>query len=253
MAHCDGREGGRLTFPFWLVSVLQWLSDTRDPFSSGHGYLWAHGLAERAARLESDAERDAALDRLRALGQRVYRSPDAVDPTSGYRGKAYPGYYQTLRAVIKDCLPIDAHFPLIHRDSVPDGYWRLSNVPGIGEIEGPSVEYHLFAAGTGVDWPEETFLQAAERVWTLERALQVRHWGRDRQTDEMVLPYFERPELYQSHYLDKRHALDRAQFKSVMDEFYALHGWDAETGWPTRQRLRELDMEKVYGPMVAGN
>jgi aldehyde:ferredoxin oxidoreductase len=96
------------------------------------------------------------------------------------------------------------------------------------------------------------FLQAAERVWTLERALQVRHWARDRQTDEMVLPYFERPELYQSLYLDKRYALDRAQFKPVLDEFYALHGWDADTGWPTRQHLCELDMEEVYGPMVDG-
>ena len=252
IAHCDGREGGRLTFPFWLVSALQWLSDTRDPFSSGHGYLWAFGLAERAAGLESDAERAATLDKLRAIGERVYRSPDAVDPYSGYSGKAYPGYYQTLRAVIKDCLPIDAHFPLIYRESAPDGYWHLPDVKGIGEIEGPSVEYHLFTAGTGVTWSEEEFLRAAERVWTLERALQVRHWARDRRMDETVLPYFERTELYQSRFLDRRYGLDREQFKPVLDEFYTLHGWDTETGWPTRERLRELDMEDVYEPMVDG-
>ena len=252
IAHCDGREGGRLTFPFWLVSALQWLSDTRDPFSSGHGYLWAFGLAERAAGLESDAERAATLDKLRAIGERVYCSPDAVDPHSGYSGKAYPGYYQTLRAVIKDCLPIDAHFPLIYRESAPDGYWHLPDVKGIGEIEGPSVEYHLFTAGTGVTWSEEEFLRAAERVWTLERALQVRHWARDRRMDETVLPYFERTELYQSRFLDRRYGLDREQFKPVLDEFYTLHGWDTETGRPTRERLRELDMEDVHEPMVDG-
>jgi aldehyde:ferredoxin oxidoreductase len=251
-AHCDGREGGYLTFPYWLVSALQWLADTRDPFNSGHGYLWAATAAERAAELDTAAERVAALEQIRAIGQRVYRSPDAVDPTSGYNGKAYPGYYQTLRAVIKDCVPVDAHFPLIHRENAPDGYWRLHDIESIGDIEGPSVEYHLFAAGTGVAWSEQAFMQAAERVCTLERALQVRHWARDRKTDEMVLPYFEQTELYQSPFLEKRHGLDREQFKPVMDEFYTLHGWDAESGWPTRDCLRELNLEDVYEPMVAG-
>ena len=251
-AHCDGREGGRLTFPFWLVGALQWLSDTRDPFNSGHGYLWAASAAERAAGLDTDAERAAALDRIRAIGQRVYRSPDAVDPCSGYKGKAYPGYYQTVRSVMKDCLSVDAHFPLIYRQNAPDGYWRLLDVDGIGDIEGPSIEYHLFAAGSGVTWSEESFERAAARVCTLERALQVRHWARDRKMDEMVLPYFERRELYQSPFLDRRYALDREQFKPVMDEFYKLHGWDIERGWPTRERLRELGLADVYEPMLAG-
>jgi aldehyde:ferredoxin oxidoreductase len=251
-AHCDGREGGRLTFPFWLVPALQWLSDTRDPFNSGHGYLWAAGASDWAAGLDDVSERAATLGRIRAVGERVYRSPDAVDPYGGYNGKAYPGYYQTLRAAIKDCVPVDAHFPLIYRDNAPDGYWRLQDIDGLGEIEGPSIEYHLFAAGTGANWSEEEFERAAERVCTIERALQVRHWGRDREMDELVLPYFEETELYQSPFLDRRYGLDREQFKPVMDEFYALYGWDPESGWPTRERLRELGMDEVYGPMVGG-
>jgi len=46
--------------------------------------------------------------------------------------------------VIKDCVPVDANFPLIYNKNALDYYWRL------GDIEGPSIEYHLFAAGTGV-------------------------------------------------------------------------------------------------------
>ncbi len=95
-------------------------------------------------------------------------------------------------------------------------------------------------------------MQAAERVCTLERALQVRHWARDRRTDEMVLSYFERTEPVQSSFLDRRHGLDREQFRPVVDEFYALHGWDVGSGWPTRERLRELDLEDVHEPMVDG-
>ena len=95
-------------------------------------------------------------------------------------------------------------------------------------------------------------MRAAERVFTLERALQVRHWARDREVDETVLPYFERKEPYQNPFLDKRHALDREQFKPVLDEFYNLHGWDTKRGWPTRKRLHELGLEDVYKPMVDG-
>ncbi len=251
-AHCGPFGWGEVTFPFWLVSALQWLSDTRDPFNSGHGYLWAAGAAERAAQLESDAERASALERVRAIGQRVYGSPDAVDPCSGYNGKAYPGYYQTLRSVIKDCLPSDAHFPLIYRESAPDYYWRLDDVAGVGDIEGPAIEYHLFCAGTGVAWSEEEFVRAAQRVFSIERALQVRHWGRDREMDETVLPHLEQTEPYQNPFLDRRYGLDREQFRPVVDEFYTLHGWDVERGWPTEERLRELGMEEVYEPMVAG-
>jgi len=251
-AHCDPFGWGKVTFPYWLVSALQWLADTRDPFNSGHGYLWAASAAERAAELEDEAERAAALDRIRAVGQRLYRSADAVDPCGGYDGKANAGHHQRLRSVIKDCMPVDAHFPLVYDATAPDGYYRLRDVEGLGEIEGPSIEYHLFAAGTGVAWSEEEFVQAAERVCTLERALQVRYWGRDRRTDERVLPYFERTEPYQNPYLDRRYGLDRELFVPVLDEFYALHGWEPQTGWPTRERLSELGMADVHEPMVTG-
>ena len=128
----------------------------------------------------------------------------------------------------------------------------MRDIEGVGEIEGPSIEYHLFRAGTGVPWSEEEFVRAAERVCTLERALQVRHWARDRETDEMVLPYFEEAELNASPFLGKRHALDREQFKPVVDEFYRLHGWDTDNGWPTRKRLQELGLRDVYSSMVEG-
>ncbi|MBN1580668.1 MAG: hypothetical protein JXA89_08180 [Anaerolineae bacterium] len=252
-SHCDGREGGRVVFPYWVVSTLQWLCDTRDPFGSGHGYLWAQNAADEAARLDILRDKEALLDQIRAIGAHVYGSAVAVDPTGGYKDKAYPGYVQTLRAVIKDCLPADAHFPLIYRPKAPDRYWRLPDIAGVGEIEGPSIEYHLFTAGTGTAWSEEEFERAAGRICTLERALQVRHWGRDRKMDETVLPYFQETELHQNVYLDRRYALDRGQFESVLDAFYRLHGWDAERGWPTEERLRELGMEDVYGDMIAGS
>ena len=92
----------------------------------------------------------------------------------------------------------------------------------------------------------------SERVYSLERALTVRHWARDRKMDEMVLPSFEYRENWQNPHLDKRYGLDREQFQPVMDEYYALRGWDVTTGWPTRDHLVKVGLLDVYDPMVAG-
>ena len=253
-AHWDGHDSPTLPFPSWLVSALQWLFDTRDPFDSGHGYVWwSSGVLREALSAQTGSERAAVIERARGAAARVYGNEDALDPTSGYRGKASPGHFHTLRSVIKDCVPVDDFaFPLLRGDDTLEGLCVLRDIEGIGDIEGPSVEYHLFSSGTGVPWAEEEFNRAVGRVCGLERGLQVRHWGRDRHTDEMLLPYFERTEFSPNPLLGERYGLDREKFEPVMDEFYRLHGWDPTTGWPTQERLRELGLGDVYQPMAEG-
>ena len=242
--HWDGHGSwsNHLVFPYWLVSALQWATDTRDPIPSGHGYTWYMMYFSPFGK-----QFPITWDQLRGVSQRIYGDADAVDPYSGYKAKAYPGFYHVKRSVMKDCLPADDfRFPMIYSPNTPD---RLCRVAG---IDGPSLEYHLFKAGTGTDWTEEEFEQAAERVYTLERAVTVRHWGRDRKMDEMVLPSFEYPENWTNPLLGQRYALDRGQFKPVMDDYYRHQGWDVETGWPTEGRLAELGLADVYEPMIAG-
>jgi len=140
----------------------------------------------------------------------------------------------------------DFVFPLIFSPNTPD---RLARVV---DIEGPSVEYHLFRSGTGTDWSEEEFERAAARIYTLERAVTVRHWGRDRKMDEMVLPSFEYPENWTNPLVGERQALDRDQFMPVMDEYYGHLGWDSVSGWPMEARLTELGLNDVHGPMIRG-
>jgi aldehyde:ferredoxin oxidoreductase len=251
--HWDGRNKWNHPYPYWISAALQWMSDTRDPFSTGHGSLHGMGAARRAWQTDDEREREAILAEVRAFGERVYGSPKAMDPYSGYEGKASVGHYHTLRPVMKDCVPVDDQcFPLLWSPDAPDHRYLLRDIDGVGDVEGPSVEYHLFVAGTGVDWPQDAFERAVARVHTLERAIQVRHWARDRTTDEMVLPYFEQFECFQNPLLTKRHRLDRELFRPVVDAFYALHGWDVEKGWPTRARLHELGLTDVYEPMVEG-
>ena len=248
--HWDGHAcwHNAIPYPFWLVSALQWLTDTRDPIPSGHGYVHAVALGREMYKPAGERPADAMTwDHMRAIARRVYGDPDALDPHGGYNAKAYPGFYHTKRSVIKDCLPVDDFvFPLIYSDNTEDHYCR------IGDIEGPSAEYHLFSAGTGCEWSEAEFETAAERIYSLERAINVRHWGRDRKLDESVLPSFEYLENWQNPMLDRRYALDRAMFEPVMDEYYALRGWDVESGWPTAEHLERVGLDDVHEPMVRG-
>jgi aldehyde:ferredoxin oxidoreductase len=252
--HWDGHDvSSYCPFPYWLPPALQWLSDVRDPISSGHGYLHTTEPIRNTLWQRPEEEWPAAVDRALAVGERAYGDADALSPYGEYNAKAYPAYFHTIRSVIKDCVPVDDMvFPLIANENADDGYWTFRDIEGVGDIDGLSVEYHLFRTGTGLDWSEEELNRAAQRVCTLERALQVRHWGRDRQMDESVLPYFEREESYQNPLLERRHGLDRDLFRPVMDAFYQLKGWDVGTGWPTQAKLRELDLAEVHEPMVEG-
>jgi len=135
---------------------------------------------------------------------------------------------------------------LIYSPNTEDRYVR------IGDIEGPAVDYHLFQLGTGVEWSEDDFNRAADRIYTIERALTVRHWGRDRQMDETVLPAYEYQENWVNPVAGEKKALDRAQFAPVMDEYYRCLGWDVRTGWPTPERLNELGLGDVHQPMIDG-
>ena len=247
--HWDGHAAfvNYIVYPFWIPGAVHWAMDTRDPASSTHGYVqnsiyW--GPFQARYRNE-----DAAItwDHMRGIGQRVYGRADTLDPLSGYEGKAIPAAYHGLRSVMKDCLPTDDQvFPLIYSLNTPDHFCR------IGDIDGPDVDSHLFRAGTGVDWDSREFERAAERVLNLERAIVIRHFGRDRQMDERVIPSFEYDENWVNPETNERQALDRKRFAPVLDEYYRLRDWDVASGWPTRTKLDGLGLADVYEPMVEG-
>jgi aldehyde:ferredoxin oxidoreductase len=192
-------------------------------------------------------ERPMTWEHMRGIAQHSYGDPDSLDPYGGYKGKAAAAFFHIKHSVMKDCLSADDFiFPLQFSLNSEDRFCR------IGDIDGPSVDYHLFRAGTGTPWTEQEFDDAALRVYTLERALNVRHWGRDRSMDGIVLQSFEYPENWVNPLLGERYALDREQFRPVADQYYSLLGWDLDRAWPTPERLGALGLGDVYEPMVAG-
>jgi aldehyde:ferredoxin oxidoreductase len=250
--HWDGHGDkiNMIVFPYWLVPALQWAMSTRDPMASGHGY--AQNIMNWSPMVAGPD--GLGWETLADVGAQVYGTRDAVHPASGYAAKAIPAIFHGHRSIIKDSVTVDDQsFPRIYSDRTPDHFARAEN-----GMPGPSFEYNMFRLATGMDISEAEFEGMAERIFNLERALQVRNWDRSRRVDEQVIPHFARIENWVNPVLGEKMALDRGQFARLMDEYYTLRGWDVQTGRPTSAKLQELGLADVaealakQEPAVAG-
>jgi len=243
--HWDGHgdHANTIVFPFWLVPALQWAVDVRDPLGSGHGYgqvimNWSP-IVNPAGGLP--------WEKIKKVGAMVWKGEHAADPESGYEDKAFPAVFEGNRSILKDSLTADDQiYPRIFSAKTPDGYSRADG------MEGPQFEWHMFAAATGSKMSYEDLNRCGERVANLERALQIRYFGRSRRDDEVVIPYLESEENLANPFFGSKQSLDRVKFLKLMDEYYDLRGWDKVSGWPTRGKLAEMGLEDVAQRLYEG-
>ena len=50
----------------------------------------------------------------------------------------------------------------------------------------------------------------------------------------------------------KGELLRREDWDTMLDQYYALHGWDKDTSWPTRDKLDELDLHECIEILEQG-
>jgi aldehyde:ferredoxin oxidoreductase len=242
--HWDGHGDkiNLIVFPYWLVTALQWAMSTRDPMASGHGY--AQNIMNWSPMFSPDEGLD--WETLADVGARIYGTRQAVHPCSGYEAKAYPAIWHGHRSIIKDSVTVDDQsFPRIYSNKTPDHFARAAN-----GMPGPSFEYHMFRLATGMDIAEGEFEQMAERVFNLERAVQVRNWERSRAVDEQVIPHFSEIENWVNPFVGKGVGLDHEKFAKLLNEYYTLRGWSIQTGRPTSAKLQELGLSDVAQELI---
>ena len=236
-SHWDGHGSfGGPAFPYWLVTGLQWAMDTRDPLGGGHGHTSNFARMARAIPLDDKV----TWEKVRQLSERVYGSRAAADPWSGYEGKAHAASLHCDMNPLKDALGIcDNIFPMIVDLDADDLMVRAEG------IEGRTFEHYISEPALGLDLSPEAFYRTGTRIFTLERALQIRNWGRTRATDETIIPYLTYPEVNANPFTGERVAVDPEKFRGLMDDFYDLRDWDRATGWPTRAALEQLGMGEI--------
>ncbi len=233
--HWDGRgpRGNTINYPFWLVSALMWISDTRDPMGGAHGY------AQNMTNASPFTQKVISWEGLQALGERYFGGPAAMDPLSDGEGKAEAAIFSLRRSVLKDSLIVcDRVFPRLFTSLTEDG------MPRILGVAGPDCEAELLRLVTGWELATADLDRIADRTLALERAQQARDLGRTRQDEQHVMDYFcatleEKP----NPLLGERRSADPALLEDLVRRFYALRGWDPLTGLPTKETLTALGLD----------
>lgn len=221
--------GGEIHFPWWLVPLLQWCVDTRDP-ASDTSHSWTSHVC-RYLTENGPYSGPYPLEKVRAVSKKVYGDPNVLDPAFKYdppETKAIPAIWHTDRGMIVDSLIVcDYEHPRVFSSFSEDGSADTSLLA------------KLFSTCTGIAVSEEELQRSGERIFNLLRAIDIRNYGRNREEDEKTIEVLMYPGEHDGVVLDK------AKFLKLMDKYYELRGWNKANGWPTRAKLEALDLKDV--------
>jgi aldehyde:ferredoxin oxidoreductase len=113
------------------------------------------------------------------------------------------------------------------------------------EAMGPTLYAELYSAVTGNSITPVELMIAGERVFNIMRAYNVRE-GMRREHDDWPQRFYDQP-LQRG---DETHTLSKEKVDQSLHRYYELRGWDAKTGVPTQEKLRELQLNDVADDMM---
>jgi len=99
----------------------------------------------------------------------------------------------------------------------------------------------LVEAALGIEMPTGKWIEVADRVAALERAYNARE-GLTREHDTLPARLLEDPVRSGPN---KGQVVSRKELESMKDDFYQSMGWGINTGVPSTERLRSLQLEDV--------
>jgi aldehyde:ferredoxin oxidoreductase len=97
----------------------------------------------------------------------------------------------------------------------------------------------FLSAITGLDWTEEEFAKAGNRIFTLEKMFNYRE-GFDINDDTLPPKFFENKFTVGEH---KGAIVDKKEFKKNLSDYYKLRNWDVKSSKPKDETLKDLDLE----------
>jgi aldehyde:ferredoxin oxidoreductase len=141
-----------------------------------------------------------------------------------------------------------------------DFFWPIdysgNSETGVGD---PTLEARLFSTVTGWDMDADAYLRTGERCQNLCRAIYLREGRRGRVDDRLdeinftqplekpdsVIGVFNPEALLPGHdglFSALGATVSRADFETVMDDYYHARGWDPVSGLQTRTGLDDLEL-----------
>ncbi len=162
--------------------------------------------------------------------QELYGGPVSSDYTS-YDGKSRMIWWQELLYAVTDSIgtcKFQTVFCAVHAPK-----WKEFS--------------KLIQLATGMKFSKAQLMQIGERIYTLERMFNLRE-GFTRKDDNLPERYFKEPTPIGLP-IAKGKKIDRKKFEIMLDEYYALHGWDKD-GVPTKKTLAKLGLNKEPTNMI---
>jgi aldehyde:ferredoxin oxidoreductase len=182
---------------------------------------------------------------VRKIAERYWGSTAAADYSS-YEGKALASKRIQDRTYALESLVLC------------NQRWPMIPFPVEDEIGGPALASQIYSAVTGHETDESELEKAGERIFNMQRAVMLRQgWG-GREGDRLLDSYHEVPiqEAFQNSECivpgkngeqasRKGTVVERDKFEEMKSQYYQLRGWDVTSGFQTRARLKDLQLEDI--------
>ena len=155
----------------------------------------------------------------------THKTPGAGEPDS-YDSKAEKVFwFERFKAVV-DMMGV-CYFATVWSDK---------------DLIGPDDFSRLFSTATGISMSGNDLMRTGQIVRNVEKGFNTLHAGFKRSDDYPPERFFKEPIVSGPN---KNRILSKEGVDHMLDEYYALHGWDKETGWQTTKCLDELELNEV--------
>ncbi|MFP4268179.1 MAG: aldehyde ferredoxin oxidoreductase [Spirochaetaceae bacterium] len=175
------------------------------------------------------------------IAEEMWGQSGIIDEPANYtpmnRGKAKFAKWSLIRNVLHDSLTLCNWMWPMTVSPLKDRDYR-------GET---SLEAQYFTIATGREMSEEELDKAAERIFTLHRALTVKQMGTTnmREEHDKLTGWQFDMDPDKEPFSEGTIKLDRDDFEEALTMLYEELGWDSQSGAPTRSALERLDLKDV--------
>jgi aldehyde:ferredoxin oxidoreductase len=235
----------------YLTTAIFWAMEPRLPIAQLHEIsrpmiLWAAKAANEEFMGLPAKDNYMTSDVVYGIAEKFWGGEIAAD-FSTYEGKARAAACVQNRQMLHESLILcDMSWPIMHSPATNN------------HVGDPLLGYRILSAVTGRHYDESALDLFAERIFTLQRAGQLRDGHNGRKDDTLEAFHFTvglKGDFGNEKCLvpgkggevlsRKGMVLDRDKFEQMKDEYYLLRGWDVKTGLPGREVLERLDLQEV--------
>jgi len=226
------------------VNALLYGMEPRQPIAMLHdvSHLIARWLLHRIRPHLSPTTAEV----FRAAATKFWGHEKAWDMTT-YEGKAHATVKIQDRTYLKDSLPFcDFAWPIMDSFNTED------------HTGDPTLESRIFSAVTGIDTDKEGLSLYADRIFNIQRTVLLGEGWKAKEDDapaefnftEPIMHDILNPQLIvpgptEEPVSVKGNVLERDKFYKMREEFYALRGWDPETGLQKTETLNRIGLSDL--------